>query len=82
MKRMKKAILLPVRSIARHLNRLRLYYWSDIKLYELRAVCVMPRWYYRWLYNTCLWLVEFRKFQRLADRTLHTIPYNVRFEMA
>ena len=82
MKRIKKAILLPIRSLAYRSNRLRLYYWSEIRLYELRTVCVMPRWYYHWLYHTCLWLVEIRKFQRLADRVIHTIPYRVRFEMA
>jgi len=82
MKRMKKAVLLPVRNMAYHWNRLRLYYWADRKLYELRAVCVMPSWYYHWLYHACVWLVAFRKFQRLADRAIHTIPYHVRFEVA
>ena len=82
MKRIKKAILLPVRNTAYHSGLLRLYYWSDTKLYELCKVSVMPRWYYRWLYNTCVCLVEFRSFQRLAERMIHTIPLNVRFEVA
>jgi hypothetical protein len=82
MKCIKKAVLLPVRSMAYRWKRQRLYYWADRKLYELRAVCVMPLWYYRWLYHACVWLVEFRKFRRLADRTIHTIPYHVRFEVA
>lgn len=82
MKRVRKAILLLIRSMAYHLNRLRLYYWSDFKLYELRSVCVMPRLYYRWIYNACLWLVKFRKLRKLADRTIHTIPLNIRFEVA
>jgi hypothetical protein len=82
MRRVKKAFLLPLRSVARHANHLELYYWSELKLYELRTLGVMPRWYYRWLYNTCLWLVEFRRFRRLADRAIHTIPLNIRFEVA
>lgn len=80
--RIKKAILVTLRSMGYHSNRLRLYYWSEIKLYELRTVYIMPRWYYRWLYHTCEWLVEFSKFRRLADRAIHTIPLHVRFEMS
>lgn len=82
MKRVKKAILLPVRKMAYRWNRLRLYYWSERELYELRTVNVMPGYYYRWLYHTCMWLVEFRKFQRLANWTIHTIPYHIRFASA
>lgn len=82
MKRMKKAVLLPVRSMAYQLKRMKLYYWSEKKLYELRVVCVMPRCYYRWLYHICIRLVAFKKCRRLADRTIHTIPYHVRFEVA
>jgi hypothetical protein len=82
MKRMKKAMLLPVRRISHRWKWTRPYYWAEKNLYELRAVCVMPSWYYRWLYNTCLWLVTFNNCRRLADRAMHTIPYQVRFEMA
>ncbi len=82
MKRMKKAVLLPVRSMAYQWKRMKLCYWSEKKLYELRAVCVMPRWYYRWLYHACIRLVAFRQCRRLADRAIHTIPYHVRFEVA
>lgn len=82
MKPIKKAVLLPVRKIAYQWKCLRLYYWADRKLLELQAVCVMPRWYYRWLYHSCVWLVGFKKFRRLADRAIHTIPYHVRFEVA
>lgn len=82
MKRMKKAMLLPVRSIALCGKHQRLYYWAENELFELRAVSVMPGWYYRWLYHACLWLVAFNNFRRLADRVIHTIPYQVRFELA
>lgn len=82
MKRIRKALLLPVRRVASQSHWTKIYYWSDLKLYELRAVCVMPRWYYRGLYQACLWLVEMRSFRQLADWTIHTIPYQVRFEMA
>ena len=82
MKRLKKAILLPVRTMAYRWNRLHTYYWADKKLHELRTIYVMPKFYYRWLYRTCLWLAENKKFRRLADRAIHTIPYHVRFHVA
>jgi len=82
MKRIKKAVLIPIRRMACRSSLLQIYYWADSKLNELSAVCVMPRLYYRALYSTCMWLVEFGKFQRFADRAIHTIPYNVRFEVA
>ena len=82
MKRLKKAILLPVRKIAYRWNRLRLYYWSNEKLYELRDVDVMPGFYYRWLYYVCMRMVKSSKFRQLANRAIHTIPYHVRFEEA
>ena len=82
MKRLKKAVLLPVRNLAYRRKYLRLFYWSERKLLDLQAVCVMPQWYYRGLYHTCLWLVAFNPFRRLADRAIHTIPYHVRFQMA
>lgn len=81
MKRMKKAILLPIRRFAYRWKRMRLYYWADRKLFELRSVCVMPSCYYHWLYRTCLRIVEFKQFRRLADRAIHTIPYHVRIEL-
>jgi len=82
MKRLKKAILLPVRNMAYRWNRLRTYYWADEKLNELRTVHVMPNLYYRWLYQGCMWLAETGKFRRLADRAIHTIPYHIRFYVA
>ena len=82
MKRMKKAMLLPLRRLLYNLKCLRLYYWADLQLDVLRAVCVMPKCYYAWLYRTCLWLVAFRRFRRVANRAIHTIPYHIRFEVA
>lgn len=79
MKRLTKAILLPVRSMARRWNRPRLYYWSESRLFELRDVNVMPQLYYRWLYQLSMSLLGIRKLQRLADRLIHTIPYDIRF---
>ena len=81
MKHMKKPVLMPDRSLAHRWMRQRLYYWTDRKLYGLLAVCVMPLRYHRWLYYACLWLVEFRKFRRLADWAILTIPYHIRFDM-
>jgi hypothetical protein len=81
-KRLSKAILMPVRRLAYRCKFTKLYYWSEIKLDSLRAVYVMPFWYYRRLYHACMWLVAIRPFQRLADRAIHTIPYPVRFAVA
>ena len=82
MKRLTKAVLFPVRFFAYRWNRVRLFYWADRQLYELHAVCVMPLWYYQWLYHTCLWLVKFQNFKSLAYRAIHTIPYKIRFQIA
>ena len=82
MKRLKKATLLLIRHIAYRYNRLFLYYWADLELHELRSVYVMPEFYYRWLFHFCMWLVEYSNFRRLAERTIHTIPYHVRFHVA
>ena len=82
MKRIKKAVLLPIRWMAYQWKLLRLYYWAETELNEMRSVCVMPSLYYCWLYRSCLWLIEFNKFKRLANRAIHTIPYQVRFELA
>jgi hypothetical protein len=81
-KRLSKAILLPVRRLAYRYKFTKLYYWSESKLDSLRAVYVLPFWYYRRLYHACMWLVAIRPFQRVADRAIHTIPYQVRFEVA
>jgi hypothetical protein len=61
MKRLKKAILLPVRSLAYRWNRLKLYYWAEANLYELRTVNVMPSLYYQWLYQLSMSMVKSKK---------------------
>ena len=82
MNRLKKVALLPVKIVSYRMRLLRLYYWSENTLYPLRAVYVLPKFYYHWLYRLCIWIVEFRKFRWLADRAIHTIPYHIRFELA
>jgi hypothetical protein len=82
MKRLKKAMLLPVRSLAYRWNRLKLYYLTEQALYELRNVHVMPNFYYRWLFRLSMRMVHIDRFRRFADKAIHTIPYHVRFEVA
>ena len=82
MNRLKKIALLPVRRISYRMRFTRIYYWSEEGLCPLRAVYVMSKFYYQWLYRLCVWMVEFRKFRRLADKAIHTIPYPIRFEVA
>jgi hypothetical protein len=82
MKRIKKATLLIARNISYRCNFLRLYYWAEEELLELRSVSLMPQFYYRWLFQTSMRLVRHDHFQRLADKAIHTIPYHIRFEVA
>ena len=82
MKRVEKAILPTVRNLAYKMKNDRIYYWSDSRLRKLSSVLVMPRFYYHWLHNVCLKLSEFDALQRLADKLIHTIPLQVRFEVA
>lgn len=82
MKRMKKAMLLPIRGLAYHWKFLRLFYWSEKELFELRTVCCMPIQYYRWLYRVCLWLIGFSQLRKLANKAIHTIPLQVRFALS
>ena len=82
MKRLKKAILMPVRTISYRWKLLRLYYWADEKLYKLNMVDVMPYSYYHWLYKLSMKLVDFNRTRRLADWAIHTIPYHIRFKVA
>lgn len=82
MNRIKKLGLMSVNKISYHFGLLRLYYWSESGLYPLWAVVVMPTVYYRWLYRLCIWMVDYRKFRRVADMAIHTIPYHIRFEVA
>jgi hypothetical protein len=82
MKRVEKAILPTVRNLAYKMKNDRVYYWSDSRLRKISCVMVMPRFYYRWLHNVCLRMAEFNALQRLADKVIHTIPLQVRFEVA
>ena len=82
MKRLKKTILLQVRKAAHLSSQWRLYYWAEWQLFELRTVCILPGWYYKGLYRVCMWLLKYRRFHGVADRTIHTIPYTVRFRLA
>ena len=82
MKRLRKAILLPVRRVAYRWNRLKLYYWAEQELYEMRNVHVMPKVYYRWLFRISMRIVHMDRFRRFADKAIHTIPYSVRFDVA
>jgi hypothetical protein len=82
MKRLKKAIMIPIRNTAYRWNRLKLAYWAEQELFELRNVQIMPTFYYRWLFNFSMRIVHIDKFQRFADKIIHTIPYHVRFKLA
>jgi hypothetical protein len=82
MKRLKKAIIIPVSHLAYRLNRLSVYYWAEQALYDLRTVNVLPLFYYRWLFQVSMRLVHLKRFRRLADKAIHTIPYHVRFDVA
>ena len=73
---------MPLRTMAFRCNRVRLYYWADAKLSELGTVNVMPTFYYRWLYQISMKLLDSNRFSRLADWAIHTIPYHVRFDVA
>lgn len=65
-----------------HWNFSNLYYWSELELYELRMVSILPQAYYRWLYRLCLWIVEYKPFRFMVNRIIHIIPYHIRFELA
>lgn len=82
MERLVKIILMPIRYLSYHMQMLKLYYWSEKKLYPLRAVYALPKWYYRLLYRLCICLIEFSRCRRFANRAIHTIPYSIRFDLA
>lgn len=82
MKRLKKAMLMPLRNLSYRWNHLGVYYWTETRLYELRTVNIMPELYYRWLFRFSMRMVELGRFRRLADRVIHTIPFHIRFTMA
>jgi hypothetical protein len=82
MKRIKKLALLQIRSLSLRCNRTRIYYWAELKLLDLRAITVLPEFYYRLLFWLCMYLVRNKHFRLIADKAIHTIPYHVRFHIA
>jgi hypothetical protein len=82
MKRIKKLILLQIRSLSLRSNNTKLYYWAELRLFELRAVTVLPEFYYRFLFGLSMRLVRMNHFRTIADRAVHTIPYHIRFNIA
>ena len=82
MKRLKKAILSQVRNFAYRRNHLRLYYWAEHALFDMRQVNVMPDFYYRWLFRLSMRIIHVDRFQRFANKVIHTIPYHIRFNVA
>ncbi|BBO71450.1 hypothetical protein DSCA_53800 [Desulfosarcina alkanivorans] len=82
MKRIKKLVLLQIRSLSLRYNRTRMYYWAELRLFDLRDVTVLPEFYYRFLFRLSMRLVQIGHFRMFADRAIHTIPYHVRFNIA
>ena len=82
MKRLMKAQLLAVRTVAYRWNLLRLYYWAETKLYDLRSVYIIPDIVYEGIFRVSMRLVAHRHFRRVADKAIHLIPYHIRFQLA
>jgi hypothetical protein len=82
MKRIKKLVLLQIRSLSLRCNQTKLYYWAELKLFELRAVTVLPEFYYRFLFSLSMRLVRMNHFRTIAYKAMHTIPYHIRFNIA
>jgi hypothetical protein len=82
MKRIKKLVLLQIRSLALRCNRTRIYYWAEIMLFELKEVIVLPEFYYRFVFGLSMRLVRMNHFRTFADKAIHTIPFHIRFHIA
>lgn len=82
MKRLKKAVLLPIRYLAYRFKFDQLYYWAESRVFELRQVKVMPDGYYCWMYRVCMQLVKEKRCIGLADWMIHRIPYDIRCNLA
>ena len=82
MKRIKKLVLLQIRSLSLRCNQTKLYYWAELKLFELWAVAVLPEFYYRFLFSLSMRLVRLNHFRTIAYKAMHTIPYHIRFNIA
>ncbi len=89
-----KVLLLMVRKISRPMvKRLRMasavYYWSDIQLFALMHVRVLPVVFYRFLKLVCNLVasantvgystLRSNKLQRAVDWLIHRIPDEIRF---
>jgi len=80
MKRLQKACLIQVRKYSyRFKLLLPIYYWADLKLYELKNVQVMPTCYYRCVFGVCMICVRHNHFVKFAHTMIHKIPYHLRF---
>ena len=81
MKRIKKLVLLQVRSLSLRCNHMKLYYWTEIKLFKLRSITILPEFYYRFLFGMSMRLVRVNHFQTFANKAIHTIPLHIRFNI-
>lgn len=79
--RIEKACLSILNKVSRKYKLTRPYYWSELRLYPLRAVIVMPMWWHRTLYSIGMSMVEFKRLERMSDRLIHKIPYRIRFQL-
>jgi len=79
MNRLRKSILLPARYFSYRFRWLKVYYWADKKLFALGNTLVLPVWYYVWLFHFSMKLLGYKALHKIADKAIHTIPYNIRF---
>ena len=82
MKRLLKATLLVMRSMALHIRYTKLYYWTEKRLFELKSINPMPDRVYCFIYRMCMTLLEEKRFIGLANWLMHRIPFNVRCHLA
>ena len=53
-----------------------------LALHDLRAVWVLPMWWYRMLFWMAMRMVSVKMLKRRADWIIHKIPYHIRFKLA
>ena len=82
MKRLKKVMMLLLRNIAYSLNLTKIYYWAELRVFELRTVRVLPDFWYCWMYRTSMELIRKNRCPKLADWMIHKIPLGVRCDLA
>jgi hypothetical protein len=78
-KRLKKLFFVVVRKAACRFKKWKIYYWADERCYKLRTVHIMPILFYRTVFKLGMLLANYHRFDRLAYRLIHTVPYNIRF---